>query len=683
MSKKAIRICAVLLILLMCLSLLPMAAWAEEGEEEGHTHDYSETFTIDVEPACTTEGSKSRHCTVDGCTEKTEVTTIPALGHNFADGVCTRCGVADPNYKPALTGTVTIAGNTTAGSTLTATVSGSNVSSGFLYEWFQGENSTGPASANNTHFVTPGDEGKSVRCEVTCEGATGKLTSNSIFIPAVTRYTLSVTYNSDGGAVAITSGNHTSTMFTGSEVDLEEGTSITLTITPTDGYEVEDVKVNNASIGAVTSCLLTMDANKAVEVSFKEKVATPYALSASVSGQGTVTYQIAVEGGASGSLAGSAINVPSGTTVNLTFTPGTGYEVKSVTVGSENKGAVTSCAVTVTQNTRVTVIFEKTAEKDTDSSSYTVEYGAVTDNKDGTYTYGVTVKDASGAVVHDTDGNVEFLLRYPTGMTATSHTYSVKHKDDGAAVTIVSLTDSGVQCSYNHFSDFVLTATPKSTDAPAAPKTPTLGRNIISSTPGQIKGVDTTMEYATSPDATSWTACTGSTISVTKPGTYYIRYKATADAPASKATAVSVMRYYRIKAATYPSNRGTISVGKVYDANAAVTTYRPSKDSEGYYVVPEGFSVQFVITPSRNYQPARVVTGTDTTIKDVRYDGEFRAFTALQVKADASYTVVMQYIGSSPRTGDNANLPLWTELGAASLVLLAAAVVFMKKKNVF
>ncbi len=44
-------------------------------------HDFSEEFTIDVEPGCTEEGSKSKHCS--RCTEKSEVTVIDALGHDY------------------------------------------------------------------------------------------------------------------------------------------------------------------------------------------------------------------------------------------------------------------------------------------------------------------------------------------------------------------------------------------------------------------------------------------------------------------------------------------------------------------------------------------------------------------------------------------------------------------------
>ncbi len=72
-------------------------------------HDYSAGFIVDIEATCTTNGSKSKHC--KRCGEKTDVTKISKLGHNFEnyvfnndakcteDGtetaICSRCGKSD------------------------------------------------------------------------------------------------------------------------------------------------------------------------------------------------------------------------------------------------------------------------------------------------------------------------------------------------------------------------------------------------------------------------------------------------------------------------------------------------------------------------------------------------------------------------------------------------------------
>lgn len=44
-------------------------------------HDFAKDFTVDAEATCKNVGSKSRHCI--RCDAKTDVTEIPASGHNM------------------------------------------------------------------------------------------------------------------------------------------------------------------------------------------------------------------------------------------------------------------------------------------------------------------------------------------------------------------------------------------------------------------------------------------------------------------------------------------------------------------------------------------------------------------------------------------------------------------------
>ncbi len=46
-------------------------------------HSYSSEITIDKEPTCVEAGSSSRHCAV--CDDKTDITEIPSVGHNYAE----------------------------------------------------------------------------------------------------------------------------------------------------------------------------------------------------------------------------------------------------------------------------------------------------------------------------------------------------------------------------------------------------------------------------------------------------------------------------------------------------------------------------------------------------------------------------------------------------------------------
>ena len=59
----------------------------------GHHHN-----AVVTAPTCTAKGYTTHTC---ACGNSYKDSYTNALGHNYANGKCTRCGAADPNYKPA------------------------------------------------------------------------------------------------------------------------------------------------------------------------------------------------------------------------------------------------------------------------------------------------------------------------------------------------------------------------------------------------------------------------------------------------------------------------------------------------------------------------------------------------------------------------------------------------------
>lgn len=58
----------------------------ETGKKvEKEAHKWAADYTIDKEATCTEAGSKSKHCTTNGCTEKTDVTAIAKVAHAYGD----------------------------------------------------------------------------------------------------------------------------------------------------------------------------------------------------------------------------------------------------------------------------------------------------------------------------------------------------------------------------------------------------------------------------------------------------------------------------------------------------------------------------------------------------------------------------------------------------------------------
>lgn len=67
-----------------------------EKPAEDCDHSFQATVT---NPTCTTDGFITYTCTKCDYSYK-DSNPIPALGHSYKDGKCTRCNAADPNYKP-------------------------------------------------------------------------------------------------------------------------------------------------------------------------------------------------------------------------------------------------------------------------------------------------------------------------------------------------------------------------------------------------------------------------------------------------------------------------------------------------------------------------------------------------------------------------------------------------------
>ena len=64
-------------------------------DPSAHTHDYKATVT---KPTCTERGYTTYTCSV--CGDSYKGSYVDPLGHDYKNGTCTRCGVKDPKYKP-------------------------------------------------------------------------------------------------------------------------------------------------------------------------------------------------------------------------------------------------------------------------------------------------------------------------------------------------------------------------------------------------------------------------------------------------------------------------------------------------------------------------------------------------------------------------------------------------------
>ncbi len=124
-----------------------------------------------------------------------------------------------------------------------------------------------------------------------------------------------------------------------------EGSSLTYTFTPAAGYRLADVKVNGVSKGAISSYAVTnIAANVTIETIF-ELIPIIY---------DTVT----VTKTAGGSVMGNSVVLRTTSPV-YTFTPNSGYRIKSVTLDGAAKGTVSSITIAnISSNHTLNVEFE-------------------------------------------------------------------------------------------------------------------------------------------------------------------------------------------------------------------------------------------------------------------------------------------------------------------------------------
>lgn len=76
---------------------------ADEAVTPGHRHQWSD-WTETKAPTCTEAGEKTRTCTAADCPLGSQTQAVPALGHNYVNNVCTRCGAKLRGKTYTLTG---------------------------------------------------------------------------------------------------------------------------------------------------------------------------------------------------------------------------------------------------------------------------------------------------------------------------------------------------------------------------------------------------------------------------------------------------------------------------------------------------------------------------------------------------------------------------------------------------
>ncbi|WP_026528314.1 InlB B-repeat-containing protein [Butyrivibrio sp. VCD2006] len=284
-----------------------------------------------------------------------------------------------------------------------------------------------PESGYETDKVTVKDvDGNSV-------SVSGSENSYSFTMPAG-NVTVTATFKKANYSVTVSSASNGSAE--SDKTTANKGDTVSITTTPTSGYETDKVTVKDADGNAVAvsgsedSYSFTMPAsNVTVSAAFKKR-----------------SYSITISSADGGSASASADDATKGETVTITTTPDSGYETDKVTVKDADGGTVsvsgsgTSYSFTMpADNVTVTPTFKKINYSVTVSSA---SNGSAASNKttankgdtvsitttpaSGYETDVVTVKDASGSSVTVSGSGDNYGFTMPASNVTVSATFKLK-----------------------------------------------------------------------------------------------------------------------------------------------------------------------------------------------------------------------------------------------------------------
>lgn len=184
--------------------------------------------------------------------------------------------------------------------------------------------------------------------------------------PSVTSYTLSITASGNGSA----NYGGESIRGTSRSYTLNEGSSVSISFTPDEGYQIENVKVNGSNIGTESSYSTKINANTTVEVVFEAIPVTTYTLTVTASGSGIATFN-----GTEVRNGSYAFTVNEGSDAIILFTPDKGYKVDMVKAdGNEVEVSESYTISNITSDKTLEVVFaEMDRNFSIDGGNYQIE----------------------------------------------------------------------------------------------------------------------------------------------------------------------------------------------------------------------------------------------------------------------------------------------------------------------
>ncbi|HOW08547.1 MAG TPA: hypothetical protein PLX08_01975 [Bacteroidales bacterium] len=281
--------------------------------------------------------------------------------------------------------------------------------------------SGGTISPSGSQTVTPGSgitfsitpNSGYVINNVTVDNTSAGAVSSYTFSAVSANHTISATFRPSACTITSSAGTGGSISPSGSTT-VSYGGSRTYTITPSTGYRISDVRVDNVSIGAVnTYTFSNVMANHSITASFA-----------------IITFSINTSSGSGGSISpGGTVTVNYGSDRTFSITPATGYYISDVEVDNESVGGVSSYTFEdVVSNHSISAKFSILRYTITASSG---TGGSVTPAGTSAFNYGTNITynitPATGYRITDVkidDVSVGVISSYTFSNLSSNHTVS-------------------------------------------------------------------------------------------------------------------------------------------------------------------------------------------------------------------------------------------------------------------
>ena len=667
MQKTVVRVLALLLVVLMCLTLLPIRSWADgECTHPGLTDG---GWVTAVSPTCTSPGKKTQYCDECGITVEQAI-PIDSTAHNYVDisGKSPTCGAAGYTAYQICTLCSNIEGKTEIAATgehtwvddpaLAHPASEADCINPATY--YKVCSVCGAVSETET-FVSGNPLGhdwqtvaaESARCDIPgheayqeCSRCHAKNPETPATIPALEHQW--------GDWVTVSSLSCTTPRVEERTCTREGCGQKDRREIPAPGHNFLNNVCTNAGCDATRASIKVTVNGEAIAKMGEATVSTGEEL---IVEPGTINIDIlpvtgyevtsAAVNGIATSFAGNRISLPveAGTACrNIVVTvsainaaPAQKTLGDPLIVGSTNETAKNAAVA------RRNIIAQRDHISDPSTIKYVI-YDVIPCWSDGTRLN----PDEIAALTT----SISFTLSAPAG-TSTGYTFEMYHLEGGSFNWVADSRSF----STKNFSDYALFAIPSSSilivdPAARAPRTApaVYAMDFLDDSGGAITGTTTEMLYREKGSST-YAVCKAGSTPVLHPGTYYVHYPAGPTTNASAETEVVIRSYY------------TVTAKHLYGKGTYYTDRPKLSGYENVFVVPSGETISFTFTPSSGYWLHEI----NKNSRYVGWENVKRNYTT-KITDKTVISFGFSSSSSSPKTADpNDDIMKW---GIAELVSL-------------